>query len=232
MTTLSDLALILFNPVTGKAAFQAGTEDNRILGAAAVYDLVDRGRIGFQGRAEKAKAVVLDPSPVPEPSLQFVLGRVQKHRARAAWKMLDDAAAGWGVEREFLGGLVAEGHLTAWNKDVKPQPYRYVGVDQARRTRLLEALQNVLFRGTSPDELLRRLGVMLAVMDNPYFPLLDVVADWPKPIPQRSKEEYRRRQDILAGARQRARAWGQGDPVAEALKRGKKKSWSTGGSQI
>jgi hypothetical protein len=233
MSTLSDLALVLLGSPERESEFPVGTSANKLLGAAALYDLADRGRLRFEGIGPRSKVMVADSSPVPEPSLNYALGRATKRRPRRTWKVLDDVALGWGAPRHLFGGLVAEGHLRHWvDERGRPAPMRFVGVDQAHRQRLLSNLNAVMFGSAAPDESLRRLAVIMAVGHGECGLVVNQVADHPAPLPQTTSQERRARGKRIDAACQRARGWVGDDPIALALDLACRKNASPGGYPV
>lgn len=179
MTILADLVSITTRPDTGAPILKVRSHGYKLLGGAMLYDLVDRGRLGRTGEGNKSRVVVLDPTPVPEPSLEYGLARVRRHREQ--WPRNAVLRLGGGIKLRdgIYGGLVTEGVLGPEETAGRFTAPRHRVLDLGHRDELLRRLQAVLLGGQPPDETTRRLAVLLAIADQDSGPLLDIVLDGP-----------------------------------------------------
>lgn len=179
MTTLADLTITTLRPETGKEILPVRAHGYKLLGAAALYDLLDRGRLGLTGEGRRSRVVVLDPTPVAEPSLEHALANVRKHREQSPRNALLRLGGGIDLRKGLHGGLVAEGVLGPRERSgVFGSRYRVL-VPQ-RREDLVARLHAMLLGGHAPDESTRRVAALLTVgevQDTGH--LLDAVLDWP-----------------------------------------------------
>ncbi|MFD1718404.1 GOLPH3/VPS74 family protein [Georgenia deserti] len=179
MTALADLACLTTAPETGAPILTVRRHGYKLLGGAALYDLVDRGKLGRTGEGRASRVVVLDPSPVPEPSLEYGLARVRGHGEQ--WPRNAVLRLGGGVKlREGIyGGLAAEGVLGRRERAGLFSPDRYRVLDVPRRDNIIGHLHAALLEGYEPHPATRRLAALLTVGDPHAGPLLDIVLDWP-----------------------------------------------------
>lgn len=178
MTLLADIVSITTHPDTGKAIVRVRDHGYKVLGGAALHDLVDRGRLGRTGEGRKSRVVVLDPSPVPEPSLEYGLARVREHAEQWPRNAVLRLGGGTKLRDGIYGGLVTEGVLGPRRK-AGLFGARYPVLDPRHRDDLLARLHRTLVDGMEPDEITRRLAALLAVGDGDTGPLLGIVLDRP-----------------------------------------------------
>jgi hypothetical protein len=179
VTTLSDLVLTCLDPSTNKLAFKVRINGYKLLGAAAMYDLLDRGRLGFDGEGRQAKVVLRDVAPVAEPSLEFALGRYRAHAWTSPRNCLNELCSGTKIYDGVFGSLVQEGHLIPRPARGIGGKYRFQAPDQARREWLLGGVEAALLSGQSVPEPIRRIAVIMAVGDDDAGRLVPVVTERP-----------------------------------------------------
>ena len=183
MTVLADIVSIMTRPGTGESIVRVRDHGYKVLGGAALHDLVDRGRLGRTGEGRKSRVVVLDPSPVAEPSLEYGLARVRNHPEQWPRNAVLRLGGGTKLRDGIYGGLVAEGVLGPLQSSGMCGK-RYPVLDPRHRDDLLGRLRATLVDGGEPDETIRRLAALLAVGDGDTGPLLDIVLDSPVAAPE------------------------------------------------
>lgn len=177
MTTLADLVSITTDPGTGAEILTVRQHGYKLLGGAALYDLVDRRRLGREGEGNATRVVVLDASPVPEPSLEYGMRRVRRHARQRPRNAVLRLGGGVRLRGGIHGGLVTEGVLGPSERSGLFSPPRHRVLDPARREALIAGLGATMLGGSRPDETTRRLAGLLAVADGDSGPLLGIVLD-------------------------------------------------------
>ncbi|WP_194839901.1 MULTISPECIES: GOLPH3/VPS74 family protein [Aeromicrobium] len=174
MTTAENFLLVLTDSDTGKAPIgQMAVEP--VFGGAFLFDLVAAGRLELQGTGRKARLVVTDPTPVPDPLLQAAFERVLSARRPLTPQSAVSRLGKKGRERTY-DALAAAGA-------VRPRPEKALGlfpvtrhdvVDVARREALLAGIRASLLNGQPADEttgpiigLLSAADLTKAVVDKP-----------------------------------------------------------------
>lgn len=177
MTLLADIVVITTNPGSGEPILYVRNSGYKILGGAALYELIDRGKLGLAGEGRGTRVVVLDPTPVPEPSLEYGFATARKHEKQLPRNAVLRLAGGFHLYDGIYGGLAQEGVLGRDQKSGPFSPHRFQVLHPARRDALIDGLRAVLLGGQAPDEHLRRLAALLVVADDHAGPLLDIVID-------------------------------------------------------
>lgn len=177
MTTLADLVAVTTSPQDASRVLTVRVDGYKLLGAAALYDLLDRGRLGRTGEGRGSRVVLLDPSPVTEPSLEYGLARVRDHAEQRPRNAVLRLASGTKAVEGVYGGLVDEGILGPGEKRGRFSSRRYPLRDTPRRDDLLDGLARTLLDGAPPDEPVRRLAALLAVGHDDAGRVLDPVLD-------------------------------------------------------
>lgn len=108
MTTLADFTVATIRPQTGEEVLRVRRHGYKLLGAAALYDLLDRGRLGRTGEGIGSRVVLLDPSPVPEPSLEHALSNVRRYREQYPRNAILRMGGGLWLREGIHGGLAKE----------------------------------------------------------------------------------------------------------------------------
>lgn len=178
MTVLADIVAITTRPETGEAILRVRDHGYKVLGGAALHDLVDRGRLGRTGEGRESRVIVLDPSPVAEPSLEYGLTRVRKHPEQWPRNAVLRLGGGTKLRDGIYGGLATEGVLGPRQRS-GVFGKRYPVLDPRHRDDLLRRLRATLVDDREPDATTRRLAALLAVGDGDTGPLLDIVVDRP-----------------------------------------------------
>ena len=179
MTTLADVTITTLRPGTGEEVLRVRGHGYKLLGAAALYDLLDRGRLGRTGEGRASRVVLLDPTPVPEPSLEHTLANVRKHREQRPGNAILRLGGGIDLRTGIHGGLAAEGVLGPRERSGLFGS-RYPVLDLRRRDDLVARLHAMLLGGRAPDEATRRVAALLTVGEvEGTGHLLDIVLDWP-----------------------------------------------------
>lgn len=216
MTVLADLVSITTRPDTGAPILKVRSHGYKLLGGAILYDLVDRGRLGRTGEGNKSRVVLLDPAPVPEPSLEYGLARVRRHREQ--WPRNAVLRLGGGIKLRdgIYGGLVTEGVLGPKETTGRFTAPRHRVLDPGHRDELLRRLQAALLGGQPSDRTTRRLAALLAIADQDSGPLLDIVLDGPGDSAPPSGAA---RQELRARATERSREMIRSDWIALSVLR-------------
>jgi hypothetical protein len=106
MTLAEDLALLLFDPGTGRAVVDSTSLD-RAIGGALLLDLATRERITADGGGAKARLTVGEAGPTGDPLLDAALGRFDKPlRAQKAVERLARGMRAPLLERLVERGLM------------------------------------------------------------------------------------------------------------------------------
>ena len=179
MTTLADVVVATLDPYSGKEILPVRRHGYKLLGAAALHDLLERGRLGRTGEGNRSRVVLLDPSAVPEPSLEGCLDTVRGHREQAPHNALLRLGGGIRLRERIHGGLATEGVIGPRERaGLLGSRYRVRGPDH--QYALIGRLHAMLLGGRRPDEATRRLAALLTVGDTlDVGHLLDIVLDWP-----------------------------------------------------
>lgn len=161
MSTISDLVLLTTSAESGRSLI-GSTEVDPVLGGAVMVDLLAAGRITIDGEGRKARAHVVDASPlsdaVAEAALRRLRGRTTIKPAalvarlgKGARKAQYDVLVGFGVlqaRRERVLGLVP---VT-----------RYDVLDLARHDDLVGSVRAVLLDDVAADA---RTGPLVALLE-------------------------------------------------------------------
>lgn len=200
MTTLADLVSITTEPDTGESILTVRSHGYKLLGGAALYDLVDRGRLGRTGEGRASRVMLLDPSPVAEPSLEYGLSRTRGHPEQWPRNAVLRLGGGTKLRDGIYGGLGAEGVLGPLEKSGLFTK-RYRVLDLRHRDLLIGLLHAALLDDAQPDESTRRLAALLTVGDDDTGPLLDIILDWPSagPPPTGSARQAAKKQAEARG---------------------------------
>ena len=179
MTTLADLVVATLDPYTGKEILPVRRHGYKLLGAAALHDLLDRGRLGRTGEGIRSRVVLLDPSAIPEPSLEGCLDTVRGHREQRPCNAILRLGGGTKLRERIHGGLAAEGVIGPREK-AGFLGSRYRVLDPGHQYALIGRLHAMLLGGRAADESTRRIAALLTVGDTlDVGHLLDIVLDWP-----------------------------------------------------
>jgi len=179
MTTLADVVVATLDPYSGEEILPVRRHGFKLLGAAALHDLLERGRLGRTGEGNRSRVVLLDPSPVAEPSLERCLDAVRGHREQTPRNAILRLGGGVKLRERIHDGLAAEGVIGPREKaGLLGSRYRVQHPDHQHA--LVGRLHAMLLGGRTPDEPTRRLAALLTVGETlEVGHLLDIVLDWP-----------------------------------------------------
>ncbi|MGO1590868.1 MAG: GPP34 family phosphoprotein [Ancrocorticia sp.] len=215
MTTLGDLVTVTTDP-NGKLQVLVDSDGNYLLAAAALADLIDRGRLTFAPYGPHPQIQVLSYAPVPEPSLTTCLSHLQNKNVSVTdpRNLLRHMYGGPRGHKPIFESLVYEGVLgpalpsLGWK--------RYPVANPPYREGLLGELYGAFFGPEVPREPIRRIAALLAVGDMKVGSLLDPVLDWPGAKPPGAPDlTGRQREEALGHMRARGHFLAQNDPVAQ-----------------
>ncbi|WP_232666176.1 GOLPH3/VPS74 family protein [Pseudonocardia sp. TRM90224] len=145
-----DLALLLFDPTTGRSIVD-GTSLDRAIGGALLLDLSLSGRVTAAGEGAKARLTVADPSSTGNNILDAALAKLggSPVRAQRAVERLASKTRVPVLERLVERGVLdrrSERRLGLFPATAWP------AIDPAPREALRSRLGDVLLKGGRPDE--------------------------------------------------------------------------------
>jgi hypothetical protein len=191
-----DLIVITTDPESGKSRLGT-TQADAVVGGAILLDLIALGRIDLAGEGRKARAVVIDASPVPDWIAEAAFARVRDRRPMKPRDLV--TKLGKGAKVAQYDALVASGVLQA--REVKVAGLfprrRHSLLRPTERAALLASVRSALLEGAEPDERTGPIVGLLSAAD-----LLGVVV---------GKRDLRQ-------AKTRAAAFGEGDWASQGVR--------------
>ena len=173
MSITADLVVITTDPDSGKSRLGT-TQTDAVVGGAILVDLIALGRIDLVGEGRRARAVVLDASPVPDRVAEAAFARVRDRKPMKPRDLV--TKLGKRAKLAQYDALVAAGVLQA--REVKVAglfPRRRYSLSRpTERATLLASVRGVLLEGAEPDERTGPIVGLLSAAD-----LLGVVVGKP-----------------------------------------------------